>query len=136
MCDFVNRPFVYKQRNDFISGMTGRHFVVWQMFMLYINCYLSKKLYSSKTKLFFFFLKVQEFRPRTNNAIYMRLLWLTFVIQCTFVFAICFCGCFLHIIGTLFLLYHCIRLNSTFKIRSTSKKNLWFGFWFVIIQLL
>lgn len=65
---------------------------------------------------------MQEFRPRINNAIYMRLLWLTFVIiQCAFVFVI-----YTLLWGVSFIcqvtLFHCTRLSCTLNIKSTKKK--------------
>lgn len=75
---------------------------------------------------------MQEFRPRINNAINMRLLWLTFVIQCAFVFVI-----YTLLWGVSFIcqvtLFHCTRLSCTLNIKST-KKILRFGF--LIIQLI
>lgn len=109
----------------------GRYFVVWQMFMLCINCYLSGKIYSSIKTIIIFF-KCRNFRPRINNAINMRLLWLTFVIQCAFVFVI-----YTLLWGVSFIcqvtLFHCTRLSCTLNIKST-KKRLRFGF--LIIQLI
>lgn len=65
---------------------------------------------------------MQEFRPRINNAIYMRLLWLTFVIiQCAFVFVF-----YTLLWGVSSILqvhfFHCTRLSSTLNIKSTKKK--------------
>lgn len=76
---------------------------------------------------------MQEFRPRINNAIYMRLLWLTFVIiQCAFVFVI-----YTLLWGVSFIcqvtLFHCTRLSCTLNIKSTKKR---LGFGFLIIQLI
>lgn len=66
---------------------------------------------------------MQEFRPRINNAIYMRLLWLTFVIQCAFVFVI-----YTPLWGVSFIcqvtLFHCTRLSCTLNIKSTKKKKI------------
>lgn len=110
----------------------GRYFVVWQMFMLCINCYLSGKIYSSIKTIIIFF-KCRNFRPRINNAINMRLLWLTFVIiQCAFVFVI-----YTLLWGVSFIcqvtLFHCTRLSCTLNIKSTKKR---LGFGFLIIQLI
>lgn len=76
---------------------------------------------------------MQEFRPRINNAIYMRLLWLTFVIiQCAFVFVF-----YTLLWGVSSILqvhfFHCTRLSSTLNIKSTKKR---LGFGFLIIQLI